>query len=135
MNTYTQDTGIYPNTLTMYKDDNNIELRTTIKDRNKAVTGMILDELDSDTWAVVDLSNIEEIKLIIKSVNSSEDTENPVMGKVVEATSTNNATFTFTENILKQLEGKYTAAVKITFPNGTIITLNNYINFTVLPPF
>ncbi len=60
----------YFETINLVQGDTKPELNFTIRDSATAVAGKILDEDDSSTWAIINITNYT-IKLKFKALNSS----------------------------------------------------------------
>ena len=60
----------YFETINLVQGDTNPQLNFTLRDSKTAVAGKILDENDSSTWAIIDITN-HSIELKFRAANSS----------------------------------------------------------------
>jgi hypothetical protein len=121
----------YSETLNLVVGDTLPALNLTLKDRNTAASGLVLDPENSASWAPIDISGAT-VRLRLRELGNSAivDTRifsitNGVQGECVA----NFSTTTFSA------AGTYEGEVEITHSNGGIQTVYDLVKFKVRDDF
>jgi hypothetical protein len=121
----------YSDTVLLVTNDSLPELTLTLKDKNTAASGQVLDEDNSDTWEPVDLTGAT-VRFRVRPIGSTTLTATLVCtvtdatnGKVV----TNFPTGTLTT------AGNYEGEIEITYSTGAMQSVYDLIRFKVRSEF
>ena len=121
----------YSQTLNYVVGDTLPAIELTLRDKNTAAAGSVLDSDDSSTWAAIDITGAT-VRLRIRELGSPTIVDTRVFS-VTDGTGgqcvTNLATTTFGS------AGTYEGEVEITHSNGAIQTVYDLVKFKVRDDF
>lgn len=121
----------YSETLYLVQGDTLPQLKITVRDRNEAATGKVLDLEDSSTWALVNLTGAT-VRLRIREVGGTSikstivgNNTNPAIGEVV---------FLFDQTTLNTA-GVFEGEIEYTSSTGGVQTVYELIKLQVREQF
>ena len=121
----------YSETLNYVVGDTLPAIELTLRDKNAAASGTVLDSENSSTWAAIDITGAT-VRLRIRELGSSAIVDTRIFS-VTDGTGgqcvTNLATTTFGS------AGTYEGEVEITHGNGAIQTVYDLVKFKVRDDF
>lgn len=121
----------YSQTLNVVTGDTLPAMTFTLRDSNTAASGRTLDENDSDTWAVINITSAT-VELHIREIGSTS-TPTTLTGTVIDgAAGTVMVNF---ENDTFPAAGQYEGELEITFSGGGIQTVVDLVKFKVRASF
>jgi hypothetical protein len=110
------------------------ELDITLKDSNTALSGQTLDSSDSDTWALIDLTNASTVKMRFRKIDTTVILET-ITCTVVSPPTNGNVIMTWLATTLDGLSGMYEGEIEITYSNGKISTVRDLLKFDIRAGF
>ena len=117
----------YSETLEVVKGDTRPIVITTIRDRNAAANGRNLDDNDETSWAPIVISGAT-IHMFIREIGETEIVDT-LLGTVTDGP---NGVVAFEFNPTTWSDpGQFEAEIQITFSDGGIQTLQDFIRFKV----
>jgi hypothetical protein len=123
----------YYETINLVAGDDKPEINFTLKDSNTALAGQTLDQDDSDTWALVDISD-PTITVKFRALGASTVLATLSCTKV--APYTNGECFmTWGLTTLDVDAGTYEGEIVLTYVSGRIQTLYDKLKFKVRSEF
>jgi hypothetical protein len=121
----------YSETIYLVQGDTLPQLKITVRDRNEAATGKVLDPEDPSTWALVNLTG-STVRLRIREVGGTSvkstligNNTNPAIGEVV---------FLFDQTTLNTA-GVFEGEIEYTSQTGGIQTVYELIKLQVREQF
>jgi len=121
----------YSDTLSLVVGDTLPELTLTLKDRNTAASGLVLDEEDSSTWSPIDITGAT-VKLRIRKMGETtlSDTRTCTISSGANGICvTDFSTTTFSD------AGQYEGEIEITFSGGGKQTVYDLVKFKIRDDF
>jgi len=122
----------YFETINLVQGDTKPELNFTIRDSATAVSGKTLDENDSSTWEIINLTN-HVIKLKFKALNSSTVLFTESLGVISAAGGT--CSMIWPADSLDVSAGIYEGELELTDNNGKVQTVYDKLKFKVREQF
>jgi hypothetical protein len=123
----------YYETINLVAGDTKPEINLTLKDSNTAATGLTLDPDDSDTWAVIDITD-PTVKVKFRLLGASTILDTMTCVKV--APYTNGACYMpWGATTLDVAAGTYEGEIELTYVSGAILTLYDRLKFKVRDDF
>lgn len=121
----------YSETINITTGDTRPELVFTLKDSGSAASGATLDEEDSSTWGLVNLTS-GVVKLRLRKLGTT--TVLSTLTAALTNASSGVCTFTFPTGTWAT-SGVYEGEIEFTASNGGIQTVNDLIKFNVRSDF
>lgn len=121
----------YSQTLNYVVGDTLPAIELTLKDKNTAASGLVLDPDDSSTWAPIDISGAT-VRMRLREVGGTAIVDTRLFSVVngTQGTATSNlATTTFASS------GTYEGEIEITHANNSIQTVFDLVRFKVRDDF
>jgi|TARA_R100001530_G_scaffold88927_1_gene61925 hypothetical protein len=123
----------YYETINLVAGDTKPEINLTLKDSNTAATGLTLDPDDSDTWAVIDITD-PTVKVKFRLLGASTILDTMTCVKV--APYTDGACYMpWGATTLDVAAGTYEGEIELTYVSGAILTLYDRLKFKVRDDF
>jgi hypothetical protein len=121
----------YSETLYLVQGDTLPQLKITVRDRNQAAVGKVLDPEDQSTWALVNLTGCT-VRLRVREVGS-ETVKSVLVGNNV-GPEAGEVVFLFNATTL-DTAGVFEGEIEYTSQNGSIQTVYELIKLQVRPQF
>ena len=121
----------YSETLDLVAGDTLPELTFTLKDSNKAATGVELDAQDPDTWEVIDLTNCS-VRLRLRK--AGESTVSTTLTCTVSDPTAGVCITDFSSGGLTEA-GTFEGELEVTFATGGVQTVYDLIRIRVREDF
>lgn len=121
----------YSQTLNYVVGDTLPAIELTLKDKNTAASGLVLDPDDSSTWAPIDISGAT-VRMRLREVGGTAIVDTRIFAVVngTQGTATSNlSTTTFATS------GTYEGEIEITHANNSIQTVFDLVRFKVRDDF
>lgn len=123
----------YYETINLVAGDTKPEINLTLKDSNTAASGQTLDEDDSTTWAVIDITDPTiRVKFRLLGATSILDTMTCVK---VAPTTDGKCYMPWNPTTLDVAAGTYEGEIELTYTSGAILTLYDRLKFKVRDDF
>ncbi|MDC3375277.1 hypothetical protein OAW27_00365 [bacterium] len=123
----------YYETINLVAGDTKPEINLTLKDSNTAASGQTLDEDDSTTWAVIDITDPTiKVKFRLLGATSILDTMTCVK---VAPTTDGKCYMPWNPTTLDVAAGTYEGEIELTYTSGAILTLYDRLKFKVRDDF
>ena len=123
----------YFETINLVQGDTLPQLNFTLRDSKTAVAGKILDENDSSTWAIINITNYT-IHFKFRAVNSSTVLFTESLG--ITAPATNGECYMiWPDGSLDVAVGMYEGELQLTDNNSKIQTIYDKLKFKVIEQF
>ena len=123
----------YYETINLVAGDTKPEINLTLKDSNTAASGQTLDEDDSTTWAVIDITDPTiKVKFRLLGATSILDTMTCVK---VAPTTDGKCYMPWNATTLDVAAGTYEGEIELTYTSGAILTLYDRLKFKVRDDF
>ena len=123
----------YSDTIKYVVGDTMPLINITIKDSNTAAAGKTLDAQDSTTWAAINISTADVVRIHIRKVGSS--TISTLNGTKVNSGTNGEATFEPLTTTFASA-GTYEGEIELTYNGGSDVqTIYDLIKFTVRDDF
>lgn len=122
----------YSDTINLVVGDTLPEVTVTLRDSNKAASGLTLDPNDSSTWDPIDLTGAS-VRLRIRPVGST--TVSSTLTMVVQTPATDGKAATNFPAGTLDTAGIFEAEVEITYSDGGKQTVNDLLKLKVRDDF
>ena len=122
----------YFETINLVQGDTNPVLYFTLRDSKTAVAGKTLDENDSSTWAIINITNYT-IHFKFRAVNSSTVLFTESLGITTAAEGT--CYMSWPDDSLDVAVGMYEGELQLTDKNSKIQTIYDKLKFKVIEQF
>lgn len=122
----------YSDTLNFVTGDTLPALNLTLKDKNSAASGLVLDPDNSATWEPINIAGAT-IKLRLRELGQTALADTRTM--VIEGNGTTGKCFTNFAATSFPTAATYEGEVEITFANGTKQTVHDLVKFKVRADF
>ena len=123
----------YYETINLVAGDTKPEINLTLKDSNTAASGQTLDEDDSTTWAIIDITDPTiKVKFRLLGATSILDTMTCVK---VAPTTDGKCYMPWNPTTLDVAAGTYEGEIELTYTSGAILTLYDRLKFKVRDDF
>ena len=123
----------YYETINLVAGDTKPEINLTLKDSNTAATGLTLDPDDSDTWAVIDITD-PTVKVKFRLLGASTILDTMTCVKVAPFTD-GVCYMPWGATTLDVAAGTYEGEIELTYVSGAILTLYDRLKFKVRDDF
>ena len=123
----------YFETINLVQGDTLPQLNFTLRDSKTAVAGKILDENDSSTWAIIDITGYT-IHFKFRAVNSSTVLFTESLGITAPA-SNGECYMSWPDGSLDVAVGMYEGELQLTDNNDKIQTIYDKLKFKVIEQF
>tara|TARA_B100000424_G_C22933656_1_gene496716 strand:+ start:201 stop:575 length:375 start_codon:yes stop_codon:yes gene_type:complete len=121
----------YSTSLNMVVGDTLPELVVTLKDKNTAATGKVLDADDSSTWAPINLTGAT-VRLRLREIGKTTITDTRTM--TITGATNGECSTNFTASSFPTA-GTYEGEIEMTFSTGGIQTVFELVKFKVRDDF
>jgi hypothetical protein len=124
----------YLETINLVKGDDLPALEIILRDSNAAATGQTLDLGDSTTWAAMNLSDVNVVKLKVRKVGLEAliDTINFTR---IQPYANGKIVMDWGSTTLDSGFGDYEGEVEITYTNGKVLTVPDLFKFNIREQF
>ena len=122
----------YFETINLVQGDTKPQLNFTLRDSKTAVAGKTLDENDSSTWAVINITN-HSIELKFKAINTTTVLFTEALGITTAAEGT--CYMIWPADSLDVAAGIYEGELQITDASGKVQTVYDKLKFKVREQF
>lgn len=123
----------YSDTIKYVVGDTRPLINITVKDSNQAAAGKTLNSNDSSTWALINISTADSIKMHIRKVGATSITT--LTGQMVSSGTNGEATFTPTITTFTS-SGIYEGEIELLYSAGNEVqTVYDLIKFNVRDDF
>ena len=123
----------YYETINLVAGDTKPEINLTLKDSNTAASGQTLDEDDSTTWAIIDITD-PTIRVKFRLLGSSSILDTMTCVKVAPTTD-GKCYMPWNATTLDVAAGTYEGEIELTYTSGAILTLYDRLKFKVRDDF
>ncbi len=123
----------YYETINLVAGDTKPEINLTLKDSNTAASGQTLDEDDSTTWAIIDITD-PTIRVKFRLLGSSSILDTMTCVKVAPTTD-GKCYMPWNATTLDVAAGTYEGEIELTYTGGGILTLYDRLKFKVRDDF
>ena len=123
----------YYETINLVAGDTKPEINLTLKDSNTAASGQTLDEDDSTTWAVIDITD-PTIKVKFRLLGATSILDTMTCVKVAPTTG-GQCYMPWNSDTLAVSAGTYEGEIELTYTDGSILTLFDRLKFKVRDDF
>ena len=124
----------YYETINLVAGDTKPEINLTLKDANTALAGQTLDPLDSDTWALINLTSVSTIVVKFRLLGASTILDTLTCTVVAPATN-GECYMTWGSTTLDVAAGTYEGEIELTYSSGAVQTLYDRLKFKVRDDF
>lgn len=118
----------YSETINLVVGDTRPLLRTTLRDRNTAASGQTLRPNDPTTWAPINLVDAD-VNMYIRATGATGDPTTTILATAVDLVN-GQVAFALPADAFPAA-GTYDAEIEITYADGGIQTLQDFIKFKV----
>ena len=124
----------YLETINLVKGDDLPALEIILRDSNLAASGQTLDLGDSTTWAAMNLSDVNVVKLKVRKVGLEAliDTINFTR---IQPYANGKIVMDWGSTTLDSGFGNYEGEVEITYTNGKVLTVPDLFKFNIREQF
>ena len=124
----------YLETINLVKGDDLPALEIILRDSNAAASGQTLDLGDSTTWAAMNLSDVNVVKLKVRKVGLEAliDTINFTR---IQPYANGKIVMDWGSTTLDSGFGDYEGEVEITYTNGKVLTVPDLFKFNIREQF
>ena len=123
----------YYETINLVAGDTKPEINLTLKDSNTAASGQTLDEDDSTTWAIIDITD-PTIKVKFRLLGATSILDTMTCVKVAPTTG-GQCYMPWNSDTLAVSAGTYEGEIELTYTDGSILTLFDRLKFKVRDDF
>ena len=123
----------YYETINLVQGDTKPRINFTLKDSAKAISGKTLDENDSSTWELIDLSG-HSIELKFRAINSTTIL-NTVNLTITDPGTNGHCSMIWPDESLDVAAGIYEGELQLTDENGKVHTVYDKLKFKVREQF
>ena len=120
----------YYDSINLVKGDDLPALEITIRDSNTAASGQTLDVGDVSTWAPVDLSDVNTVKMKFRKIGSSTLVATITFTLVLPYTD-GKVVMDWGLTTLDDGHGDYEGEIEITYDNGKVLTVPDLFKFII----
>jgi len=123
----------YYDTISLVAGDDKPEINLTLKDSNTAAVSYTLDPEDSDTWALIDISD-PTVSVKFRALGSTTLLDTLTCIKVAPYTN-GECYILWGTTTLDVAAGTYEGEISLTYANGRIMTLFDRLKFKIRDDF
>tara|TARA_R100001480_G_scaffold27169_6_gene37504 strand:+ start:1791 stop:2171 length:381 start_codon:yes stop_codon:yes gene_type:complete len=124
----------YYDSINLVKGDDLPALEIIIRDSNAAASGQTLDIGDVSTWAPVDLSDVNTVKMKFRKIGSSTLVATITFTRVAPYID-GKVTMDWGSTTLDDGHGDYEGEIEITYDNGKVLTVPDLFKFIIRDQF
>jgi hypothetical protein len=122
----------YFETINLVQGDTKPQINFTLRDSSNAATNKILDENDSSTWEIIDITNYS-IELKFKAINSS--TVLSTISLSISDAENGKCFMIWPDDSLDVPAGMYEGELELTDNNGKVQTVYDKLKFKIREQF
>ena len=124
----------YLETINLVKGDDLPALEIILRDSNLAASGQTLDLGDSTTWAAMNLSDVNVVKLKVRKVGL-EALVDTINFTRIQPYANGKIVMDWGSTTLDSGFGDYEGEVEITYTNGKVLTVPDLFKFNIREQF
>ena len=124
----------YYDSINLVKGDDLPQLEITLRDSNTAASGQTLDVGDPTTWAAIDLTDVNAVRLKFRKIGTSTLVATISFTRVAPYTD-GKVTMDWGSTALDDGYGDYEGEIEITYDNGKVLTVPDLFKFIIRDQF
>lgn len=124
----------YLETINLVKGDDLPSLEIILRDSNTAATGQTLDIGDATTWAGIDLTDVNAVRLKFRKIGIDTLVDTITFTRVAPYTD-GKVVMDWGSTTLDDGHGDYEGEIEITYTDGKVLTVPDLFKFIVREQF
>ena len=124
----------YLETINLVKGDDLPQLEIILRDSNTAASGQTLDIGDASTWAGIDLTDVNAVRLKFRRIGSDTLVDTIAFTRIAPYTD-GKVIMDWGSTTLDDGHGDYEGEIEITYTDGKVLTVPDLFKFIVREQF